>query len=490
VLTLVFNAEHVISPTRPLDVSAFFNYYRMKIPFDRPSSFASIKVALVVVSLAGAFVAAVILKSTKQKNTMSTVMRRKSLPGEILAAIPVTCGKTASESAVREAVAKANSFPMKPQIWVALGDALAQRLRESNDQAYYGFAESVYQQAISLKPDCADAMNGMAWVEGGRHHFDQSIAWGTKVLTIAPDSADAFGILGDADVELGNYDLATDHYQKMMDLRPDLSSWSRGAYLLWITGKKVEANHLMEKAIRAGGAFAENTAWCRAKLAMMLIHDGAFVAAAKVLEPSLREQSRNPHVVLAAARLATATRETDVAQQYYRMLLESGPNHDAFVGLGDLQSDQGNSEEAEKFYRQVEELHAAHLATGVHDHVQIARFLADHDRNLVEALRLAEQHKLTRNVLEADVLAWVYYKNGDQPHAIEAIKLALSQQTPDAEIHYHAGMIAAMAGDRDSAERHLEAAIAMNPQFNLLQVAIARNTLAKLSGSKVSNNNQ
>ena len=460
----------------------------MNIPPTRHELTANMKILMVAICLAGAFIAAVILKPTEQTTTTSTVGKPELSPDQILAAIPVTSGKSASENAVKAAVAKAKSSPMKPEAWVDLGDALAQRMRESNDQTYYDFAESAYQQAIRLKPDYVDAMNGMAWVEGGRHSFDRSMEWGTKVLALAPDSANAYGILGDAELELGNHQSATDHYQKMMDLRPDLSSWSRGAHLLWITGNKVEANRLMEKAIRAGGAYAENTAWCRARLAMMLFHDGAFVAATKVLEPSLREQSRNSHVLLAAARLATATRETDVAQQYYRLLLASGPNHDALVGLGDLQADQGNREEAEKFYRQVEELHAAHLASGFHDHVQMARFLADHDRNLVEALRLAEQHKLTCNVLEADVLAWVYYKNGDQPHAIDAIKRALSQNTPDAEIHYHAGMIAAKAGDRDAAERHLQAAIAMNPQFNLLQVEIARKTLNELSGSKVSDN--
>lgn len=459
----------------------------MKTPPARLKLTASIKILMVVVCLLGGFFAAVILKPSAKTTPTSTEVKKKRSPAETLAAIPVTSGKSASENAIKEAIAKAKSSPTKPEVWVALGDALAQRMRDSNDQTYYDFAESAYQQAILLKPDYVDAMNGMAWVEGGRHRFDQSMEWGAKVLALAPDSADAYGILGDAELELGNYDSATDHYQKMMDLRPDLSSWSRGAHLLWITGHKMEANRLMEKAIRAGGAFAENTAWCRANLAMMLVHDGAFAAAAKVLEPSLREKSRNPHVVLAAARLATATREMDVALQYYRLLLASGPNHDALVGLGDLEADQGNLEEAEKFYRQVEELHAAHLASGVHDHAQMARFLADHDRNLVEALRLAEQHKLTRNVLEADVLAWVYYKNCDQPRAIDAIKQALSQNTPDAEIHYHAGMIAAKAGDRDAAERHLQAALAMNPQFNLLQAPVARKTLDELSRSKVSN---
>ncbi len=40
------------------------------------------------------------------------------------------------------------------------------------------------------------------------------------------------------------------------------------------------------------------------------------------------------------------------------------------------------------------------------------QFYADHDRNLIEALRMAEQRKLSDNVFDADTLAWCYYKNG------------------------------------------------------------------------------
>ena len=72
----------------------------------------------------------------------------------------------------------------------------------------------------------------------------------------------ALGILGDGAVELGDYEKAFDQYQKMMDARPHLSSWSRGAHLLWLTGNRSKAMWLMERAIKAGAPFAENTAWC------------------------------------------------------------------------------------------------------------------------------------------------------------------------------------------------------------------------------------
>jgi tetratricopeptide (TPR) repeat protein len=398
--------------------------------------------------------------------------------------IPGPTGNSASENALAVSLGKARKEPTKPKVWSDVGDALAQRLRDTGDQTFYAIAEKAYRRALSLDPKNVAALNGMAWVTGGAHKFDESMSWANQSLAVEPQNADAYGILGDANVELGDYDLAFTQYQKMMDLRPDLSSWSRGSYLLWLTGDTFKAENLMQQAIRSGGAFAENTAWCRAKLAMMYFHEGSFESAAQTLEPSLRSKTKNPHVLLAAAQIAVATDEMAVAEQYYKLILEGGPQHDALVGLGDLHAAKGEMEKAEKYYKQADDLHAANLVGKVHDHTKMALFLADHDRNLVEAMRLAEQDKLTRNVLSADTLAWVYFKNGENQKAIAVIKVALSRNTPDSTIHYHAGMIALQAGDTDSALRHLQIATSMNPKFSLLQAPQARAALERIANRK------
>lgn len=447
-----------------------------------PARRICIKVCLAATCITGAFALAVFFKQSTRP-PVATAPPPASAE-DVLAAIPPPLGTSAGEKAVVDATAKVRHSPDKADLWANLGDALSQRQRDSSDPVYYDLAGRIYQQALLMDPRNVSALNGMAWVTGGRHLFEESIAWANKSIAISPENADAEGILGDAALELGNYDEAFVHYQKMMDLRPDLSSWSRGAYLLWVTGHTNQAANLMQRAIGAGGGYAENTAWCRAKLATMDYNQGSFAAAAQVLEPSLRERSKNPHILLAAARIATATGDLDVAEQYYKLLLEKGPNHDALAGLGDLHASKGEKEEAEKYYLQVEALHAVHLATAGHDHLQMALFFADHDRNPVEAMRLAEQRKLTRNVFEADALAWVYFKNGENTKAIDAIKLALSQHTPDSRIHYHAGCIAAKAGDMESARRHLQTALALNPSFSILQAPAATRLLEQISGAK------
>ncbi|MEO7317773.1 MAG: tetratricopeptide repeat protein, partial [Chthoniobacteraceae bacterium] len=444
-----------------------------------------VRLAMAALAIGAALVAALVLK-TPPPQAAPRPVAVEPLPvargaDEILALLPEPDATSPSGKVMAAGIAQVRKTPENAVGWVTLGDLLAQRQRDSADPKYYDFAELAYEHALGLQPRSAGAMSGMAWVTGGRHVFDESTRWAEKALAVDPGNAAAVGILGDAAVELGDYDQAFEHYQKMMDLRPDLSSWSRGAHLLWITGEKDRAMSLMERAIKAGAPFAENTAWCRAKLAMMLFHDGKLDAAEQVLEPALAASSRNIHVLLAAGRIAAALQDFSAARKHYETILESGPNHEALAALGDLCAQSGEADAAEKYYAQVEVLHASGAA---HDHVQMAKFYADHDRKLVDALRLAEQHKLTRNVLEADTLAWVYFKNGDQPRAAEAVKRALSRGTPDAEMHFHAGMIAAAAGDRVSAQQHLQQALNLNPRFSVLLAPIAAKTLDELRSAK------
>ena len=49
-------------------------------------------------------------------------------------------------------------------------------------------------------------------------------------------------MIGDADQEIGDYDAAYAHYQAMLNLRPDLASYSRGGHLLWLTGDSAKGS--------------------------------------------------------------------------------------------------------------------------------------------------------------------------------------------------------------------------------------------------------
>jgi tetratricopeptide (TPR) repeat protein len=440
-----------------------------------------IRAGAIVICLTVALTAVLLNKHYHQPPNLTAPRTAAKTAQQILASIQTPPPNSPTHNAVVKALTQAGKLPNDPNTWTMLGDALAQYVRDTNNQGYYDQAKLTYGRALQLDPHNLGALTGLAWVEGGRHLFEQSVAWANKALEIDPDDPTAYGILGDAELELGDYDQALQHYQKMISLRPDLSSYSRSGYFLWLTGHRAKAIELMQRAIRAGAPFAENTAWCRAKLAMMLFDDGALVPAWQTLEPALNATNDNIHVLLAAGRIMTARHDYAAAIQYYRRAIALTPNIEALAAMGDIYALQGDKTKAEECYQQVETLHSANLSTGLHDHMQMARFYADHERNLIEALRMAEQFKLTRNVLQADALAWVYFKKGDLDNAAEAMNRALSHGSLDPSAYFHAGMIAAKRGDLTRARHYLATALGFNPEFSPLDAPLARKTLDNLT---------
>ncbi|MCI0538380.1 MAG: tetratricopeptide repeat protein [Verrucomicrobiales bacterium] len=373
--------------------------------------------------------------------------------------------------------------------WVQLGDRLMQKARESMESGLYERARSAYHKALDQDAKNEDALVGLAWVNNTQHVFDEGRSWAEKALATNPKLSRAHALLGDAAVELGDYEEALDHYQKALDIRPDLSSYSRSAHLVWLMGDARKGRLLMEKAIKAGGPYAENSAWCRAELARMLWQDGALLPAEQQAELALKQAPKNANVLATLARIKTANKQYDQAIELYQRAIEIIPTHDAFVALGDLFALSHRPEEAMKQYNRVVDLHvsgAAHSHGSVgqlhsHGNAQLARFYADHDRNLDDALREARlAYRDYKNVYVADTLAWCYYKKGHYEEAGKTIRKALRLNTPDPSILFHAGMIHSKLGDRGTAQKYLYRALSLNPQFHPLDSAIAAETLKKL----------
>lgn len=165
----------------------------------------------------------------------------------------------------------------------------------------------------------------------------------------------------------------------------------------------------------------------------------------------------------------------------YEQAIAIAPEHATLVALGDLYQVSGYSAKAQAQYARVEALHREnHAAADTSHNFPMAQFYADHDRNLIEALRLAEECKTTKNVFEADILAWTYYKNGQLELAKAAITRALSQKTPDANMLFHAGMIHAKLGDRVTAQAYLYQALNLNSNFSPINAPIAAQMLQQL----------
>jgi tetratricopeptide (TPR) repeat protein len=376
----------------------------------------------------------------------------------------------------------AQQNPKKPNNWTDLGNALMQKARETADLSYYGHAEIVYRKALAVDPNWVPALTGMAWVTSDRHEFEQSKIWAGKALAQDPGSNDAYGLIGDADQELGDYNAAYAHYQKMLNLRPDLSSYSRGGHLLWITGDFRRGAWLMVKAIDAGGPYAETTGWCRAQLGLMLYSEGHEAAAEQTLRDALTTTPNNYRVLMALGRVEAGRGDYPDAIDSYQKAVAVVPQIDAVAALGDLYALTGHKPEAQEQFDLAEKIDQIQKANGVQGGWMMSLFQANHDRDLPDALRNAQdEYKTRKNVYAADALAWCLYKSGRYAEASAMSRAALSQHTPEADFLFHAGMIAVKQNDRPAAQLYLRRAVALNPDFSPIDAPIAVATLQQIA---------
>ncbi len=400
--------------------------------------------------------------------------------------LPAQSARPTSDGEINKASEAARAHPTEAA-WSRLGDALMQKARETMDLSYYGRAEAAYRKSLAINPNYANALVGIAWVLSGRHEFEQSIEWANKALKFEPNRADAYGLLGDAATEMGDYDSAFEHYQKMLDLKPDIASYSRSAHLLFITGGFKKATLLMSKAIGAGGAYPENRAWCIAQMALLDFAQGAYLPAEQLLTQGLSETPNNYHLLAAMGRVKAGMKDFPAAIEYYKRAQDIVPQHEVVVALGDLYAIEGRTDEANRQYALVEVQRKLNQANGVVGDLQLVQFLADHDRDLEEALRLAEvEYKTRPTVYAADALAWCYYKNGRIPEARKYSLKALSQNTPEAMFSYHRGLILAKAGEIGEARKSLYQALSQNPYFEPMGAVAAMKMVQELGAISAS----
>jgi tetratricopeptide (TPR) repeat protein len=113
-------------------------------------------------------------------------------------------------------------------------------------------------------------------------------------------------------------------------------------------------------------------------------------------------------------------------------------------------------------------------------------FLLDHGTKADAKRVLAKtrvEMRTRKDVYGYDLLAWALHRQGRDREARDAMMHALSQQTEDAQLFYHAGMIERALGNAEQARTYLDKALTMNPRFSATQVSIARAALDSLGGS-------
>ena len=134
--------------------------------------------------------------------------------------------------------------------WALLGLAYVQQAKLTVDPSYYPRADEALARSIALDGDDNFlAFAGLSALASARHDFDAAKTYAERGLAINAYSAVLHGALGDAELQLGNYDAAFEAVQRMVDLSPDTSSLSRASYTWELRGDVATATELMQRAL-------------------------------------------------------------------------------------------------------------------------------------------------------------------------------------------------------------------------------------------------
>jgi tetratricopeptide (TPR) repeat protein len=364
-----------------------------------------------------------------------------------------------------------------------LGTVYLQLARDTGDPSYYTRAEGVFGESLRLDPQNVDALLGLGTLALARHQFTAALDWGEQARALNPYRAQTLGIIGDAQIELGRYDEAIATIQQMVDLRPDLSSYSRVSYLRELHGDVDGAIEMMQRAVAAGGPAAENTAWTTVQLGNLFFNRGDLEAAEREYARAMTMLPGYVHGQAGLGRVQAARGQDEAAIASYRAAVERMPLPEFVIALGEVYAKLGREAEAADQWALVRAMQQLNASNGMDVELELALFEIEHGAEPEQTIAQARQAYQRRpGIYAADVLAWALFHGGQLDEAARYSQEALRLGTRDALMHYHAGRIAEARGETAQARAHYAAALEINPHFSIKDADDARARVARLGG--------
>lgn len=385
-----------------------------------------------------------------------------------------------ADSEIAEILKYIEKMPDSASGYNQLAAVYIKKARQTGDFALNAKAETAVDKALQIDAADVSARKLKASLHLTFHRFSEALELGEKLRREFPNDAFVYGVLTDANVELGNYEKAVEAAQKMVDLRPNTASYARAAHLRSLYGDADGAIEMYKLAARtADPQDKEAQSWCLVQLGDVYWKNGRYAEAEKVYDEAL---ANFPQFYLALAgkgRARAAQGDYETAIKFLNDANNRVPNVETAILLGDIYTKLGSGEKAKEQYDLVEIIEQK---IGINnDQKRLALLWADHDLKLDDALAITKrEYEMRKDIYTADALAWTLYKKGQLTDAKNIISAALNLKSGDARILFHAGMIEKDLGNQTEAKRLLEAALKQNPAFDILQAENARKALLEL----------
>lgn len=335
-----------------------------------------------------------------------------------------------------------------------LGWLFVAKARESFDPGFYRLVEQCALGLDSRRPGCPEGLLLRGHALQNQHRFKEAepIA---RQLAASRGAPFDFGLLGDVLMEQGQLAEATRAYQTMIDLRPDLHSYARGAQIRWLKGDLPGAVELMESAAAASSPLdPEPAAWVRTRLASYRLQTGARAEADRACDEALDLQKDYPPALLLKGRIRLAAGDGAEAVDLLKTAAERNPLPEYQWALADALRQQNQVEQAETVEADLARAGAAK------DPRTYSLYLSTRGGSAAAALALAQNELNDRgDVFTHDALAWALCAADRTNEAETEMQKALREETRDPRLFFHAAVIAGKAGRPEQARRWFDLAV-------------------------------
>ncbi|WP_294675774.1 hypothetical protein [uncultured Fluviicola sp.] len=280
-------------------------------------------------------------------------------------------------------------------------------------------------------------------VQLSQHKFNEALLTGKKALALNNTNSGIYGVLVDANVEIGNYEEAVKNCDKMISIRPDLRSYSRISYLREIYGDMKGSIKSMEQAIEAGAPYSEYKCWTIVTMGKMLENHNQLDSARAYYEFAAKERANYPFGVAGMASIEGKLGNYAKADSLYTVALNAVPEISFVMDQAKLYRKQGKKAEVKRLIPRIESMFQEDIESGHNVNMEFAFFLLDFKKDYKRALDLGlKEYKLRPNNIDVNrLLAFAYYANGDKENATKHIKIAMKTNKQDGDLYCISGLI-------------------------------------------------
>lgn len=355
--------------------------------------------------------------------------------------------------------------------WSNLGHALVALARSTSDEGLYAEAEKAFRRSLALQPRAnPSARGGLARTLMARHLFVAGRAEAEAALAESPWEHWLLGLIGDAAMEAGEYDVARRDYEALLAAEPSPGADARAAQFAEMTGRRDEAR----RRYAAAQALCrtdelEPRAWLLTQRGDLELRAGRDSAARVLFEGALRLAPDYPVAQQRLAAYFEGNERWAEAEPWLARSVRHTRTPELLLRLATVEEQLGRDARADSLRSEALYHMEHHYLAGDFGHLRtLARQLVDRPagpRDLARGLAMARQDAAARaGVYTEWTLARALRLNGRPGEALTHANRAVRLGTPEADFWLERAACQDALGLADDARLSRRVARRINPR--------------------------